>query len=157
MTLSALALAGCDGVEVNEKKTATPAAAFERSNLLQRREDERLALTRKGQGCEGRVLQGQELLGAVSGKQVVFQPSVPPQVRVYRSDGRFESSLPIGRYWVARDQLCHEVSTGETKTHWCSRLIMTDKKDLMEEVLDDRDASQLRLGCGPIKLEKLKG
>ena len=157
MTLSVLALAGCDGVEVKEKKTTAPAADLERTHLLQRREGERLALTRKGQGCQGRVLQGQELLNAVSGKQVVFQPSVPPRVRIYRSDGQFESSVPIGRYWVARDQLCHEISVGETKTHWCSRLIMTEKKDLMEEVLDDRDASQLRLGCGPIKLERLKG
>ena len=167
--IAVVAMAGCARASPrNEEQIALEAHVAKEKEA--RAEAQRLwtGLIRDGQGCSGRALRDGELQKVVVGNRIANTRMVrshssdgPIVSRSYYPNGRLESTVefadPYGRYWVADQKLCHWNLHGMGDVTWCLRLIQSPDGQIMEEFIDDRDPSQLRLACVPIKIEKLEG
>ena len=159
MALIALTtLASCGpGAPEHERRSSPkkPDAAAESGR--KKAEAIRSALIRKGQGCPGQVLKGRELADAVMNK-VDLGPAIQPMPLVYFSDGHLELSdgtpqnVTPGRYRIAGDQLCHNLSGNNGNLSWCLRLIKVDNLSIMQETLPSQVSGPPRLECFPFKL-----
>lgn len=160
--ISIFVLAGCSDQtvatedQIRSEKIRTEVTR--ERQVMERSEQQRFSLSQQGQGCEGRILRGEELRRAVSGK---FDPGLafPSQRFTYYRSGEFRkdrhnSGAITGNYRIEKDQLCHYFdwgSTGEMK--YCTRLIEKNDNIIMEEGLDDRNPNILRLSCREKRLE----
>lgn len=105
-----------------------------------RYERDRLALTREGQGCAGKVLRDRELYNVIADKVDKGPPVDHPSHDVYRSNGRLERQRypygpTIGKYWIDGDQLCHQLPHDIADEEWCYRLI-NDNRSIQKEIFN---------------------
>jgi TonB family protein len=165
--IATCALAGCEsGGAVSDHQSGQVSEVEKKEQLRAVYERQRVALTREGQGCPGRVLRDQDLRNTVAGKREVppVEVSDGPHGRSYHADGRLETglgwgNLAVGRYWIANDDLCHDIrgaGFGEGEVPWCIRLIRSSDGRLMEEQLIEQTPRAVRLACAPLQLMNLE-
>lgn len=162
----AIALTGCDSPNsMNDPQELLKPRKFEQEARVGAQRLWR-KLIRNAQGCPGRIIRDQDLVKTVVGNRISdwrgvrsHSPNGPIVSRSYYIDGRLESTVqfadPIGRYWIDGQKLCHWNLHGMGDVQWCSRLIRSPDGQLMEELMDDRNPDQVRLGCTPIAIERL--
>lgn len=161
--IATAALGACNRGPAAEEAQATDDRDAERKALRASAEQERLALTRRDQGCSGHILRDEELRSAVAGNQMASKFSLkqvvydaPSPFRAYLANGEFGTTDQfrhgvIGRYWIDGDKLCSENPYGGG----CSRLIRGSDGEIYEEFLNFRYPEATGLVCAAMHIERL--
>ncbi len=157
-----LSASACHGPSVEDEFVDE---ALEEDAARQRQQAEigrlRLEKIADGQGCGGRILQGDELVQIIVGRHHTHAPhdadfqTYNAFVQFwYQPDGtlNYNAADPRvpGRYDVHDTDVCHQ-----TLAEQCFRFVENADGRIFKEVLDGEYPENLQLSCVPLRIERL--